>query len=224
MTQAKKLGGIRAMIASRMHASLQEAAQLTYFADADISNLLQLRESWKADGHQIGIEDCIVAVLARSLTQFPDFNALLDGEVFSPSAVIDISVAISSPGGLVTPVLRDVGQSGLLGLAEHRRDLVSRAMAGKLKVADMKGGTFTISNLGLTRVRHFTPILNRPQVALLGIGRIEDVAKPDDKGGIRWRKMMGLSLTADHRVLDGDPSGQFLADICKGLEDFTHRP
>lgn len=214
----KPLGGVRAVIAKRMHESLQESAQLTYFADADVTRLLDMRRQWKADGKRIGIEDCIIAAIAGALIDFPEFNATLNKDGLAQQPQLDVSIAISSPSGLVTPVLRDAGAQSLEQIAENRRDLVERALASKLKVSEMKGGTFTISNLGLTRVRHFTPILNRPQVALLGIGRIERIAAEGKDGSLEWRDRMGLSLTADHRVLDGDPSGRFLGRICNALE------
>ena len=218
---AGKLSGIRAVIAERMLGSLHEAAQLTYFADADITGLLEKRATWKEAGRKIGIEDCIIAALARALAEFPSFNAHCEGDTFTPLKGMDIAVAISSPAGLMTPVVRSAQSASLDDIAASRRDLVARAMEGRLKVSEMKGGSFTISNLGLTRVQHFTPILNRPQVALLGLGRIEPVARPHSDGGVLWGQKIGLSLTADHRVVDGDPSGQFLARICEELEDFA---
>lgn len=222
--QAVRITGIRSVIAKRMVESLASAAQLTYFADADITGLLASREEWKNAGQSVGIEDCIIYAIARSLSGFPDFNATLEEDMFARSDAINMSVAISSPTGLMTPVVRGVEQLSLSDIAEKRRDLVTRALEGRLEVEDMKGGTFTVSNLGLTRVRHFTPILNRPQVALLGIGRIEEVAKQGRNGRLDWRKVVGLSLTADHRILDGDPSGRFLAALCEGLENFDGQP
>lgn len=216
--EAKPLGGIRAVIAKRMHDSLKETAQLTYFGDADITALMATRRCWKAEGRRVGIEDCIIAAIAKALKKFPEFNAIFDDKGLALQQQLDVSIAISSPAGLVTPVLRGAELDNIEAIAAKRGDLVRRALAGQLAVSDMKGGTFTISNLGLTRVRHFTPILNRPQVALLGIGRIEKVAVPGPDGSTLWRDRMGLSLTADHRVLDGDPSGRFLGEICNALE------
>lgn len=223
MTAASNAGGIkltgaRATIAARMRQSLAEAAQLSYFAEADVSDLLMRREEWKRGGKSIGIEDCVIAILAQSLRRFPEFNATLRDDLFAVADHVDVAVAISTSLGLMTPVIRNVEQLSLGQIAERRRDLVDRAKKGALKVSEMKDGTITISNLGLTRVRHFTPILNRPQVALLGIGRIEDTVKvlSDEFAAC---KVMNLSLTTDHRVLDGEPSGRFLESICKGLED-----
>lgn len=222
--KGERLGGVRGVIAQRMMESLSGSAQLTYFADADVTDLLARRAEWKAQGQAIGLEDCVIAALAAVLPEFPDFNAWLDDSVLTRVSQLDVSVAISAPSGLMTPVVRGADALGLSEIAANRRDLVDRALSARLKVSEMKGGTFTISNLGLTRVRHFTPILNRPQVALLGLGRIEDVGQRGGDGELVWRKQMGLSLTADHRVLDGDPSGRFLTALCAALESFSACP
>ncbi|MEM8696554.1 MAG: 2-oxo acid dehydrogenase subunit E2 [Pseudomonadota bacterium] len=219
----ERLKPVRAMIASRMKASLEAGAQLSYFADVDVTTLLQSRKEWKAAGHAIGIEDCIIAALSLVLRDFPEFNATLSDGLISVTPVQDIAVAISTDTGLMTPIIRDAGALSLTEIGKKRRDLVQRGRAGTLKVSEMKGGSFTISNLGLTRVRHFTPILNHPQVALLGLGRIEDRYRPDGAG---WAvsRIMGLSLTADHQWLDGEPCGRFLEALCDALEDFSPAP
>lgn len=222
--EGERIQGVRAAIARRMMDSLRDAAQLTYFDDADVTRALTQREGWKAAGQRIGIEDMVIAAIALAVRKFPDFNATVEDDMFRVLPNVDVSVAISTPAGLMTPVVRDVQAASLVEIAERRRDLVTRAMEGRLKVSEMKGGSFTISNLGLTRVRHFTPILNRPQVALLGIGRITDMVGLDAGGTLSNRKLMGLSLTADHRVIDGEPSGRFLACLCEELENFRSEP
>lgn len=214
------LKGVRGVIAARMMDSLQHSAQLTYHAEADISILLGQRQAWKEQGQKISVEDCVIHALVRVLADFPHFNGTLEDGLFTPSATLDLSIAITTPGGLMTPVLRDAGSLSLVQIAAARADLVSRANAGKLAVSQMKGGSFTLSNLGTTRVRFFTPILNRPQVALLGLGRVEPVLLPDATGGVRVAQRLGLSLTADHRLLDGYPCGQFLERLCHALERF----
>ncbi|MFV3128912.1 2-oxo acid dehydrogenase subunit E2 [Niveispirillum sp. KHB5.9] len=214
------LKGVRGVIAARMMDSLQGSAQLTYHAEADIASLLARRLEWKERGLRISVEDCVIHALAGVLAAFPAFNGTLEDGLFTPSPVLDLSIAITTPGGLMTPVLR--GASGLspADIAAARADLVARAQAGKLAVSEMKGGSFTLSNLGTTRVRFFTPILNRPQVALLGLGRVVPVLVPDGDGGVRVAQCLGLSLTADHRLLDGYPCGRFLEALCHAVERF----
>lgn len=215
------LKGVRGVIAARMMDSLQQSAQLTYHAEADIAPLLVQRQEWKARGLKISVEDCVIHALARVLAEFPHFNGTLEEGVFTPSSGLDLSIAITTPGGLMTPVLRGASCLSLLEIAAARADLVARATAGKLAVSQMKGGSFTLSNLGTTRVRFFTPILNRPQVALLGLGRVEPVLRPDGGDGLRVAQLLGLSLTADHRLLDGYPCGQFLEALCHAVEQFA---
>lgn len=215
----QKLSMLRKMIAKHMMGSLSTTAQLTYFAHADVTGLLAQRQAWKTAGEAIGIEDCIIAALSAILNDFPAFNATLEEGEIHLHAAHNISVALATPSGLLSPVLHGAEDLPLRAIAERRRDLVTRGLAGKLKVTEMKGGTFTISNLGLTRVTHFTPILNVPQVALLGLGRIEQRCAPS-KDGIETRSMIGLSLTADHQWLDGAPCGDFLTALCERLEQF----
>tara|TARA_R100000365_G_C2748694_1_gene81370 strand:- start:14709 stop:15398 length:690 start_codon:yes stop_codon:yes gene_type:complete len=220
----QRLSGVRKVIAQRMLASLQGAAQLTYHGDADISALMTKRKAWKAAGHKISLEDCLIYALANTLKAFPDFNGIADEESFTQHSSIDLSLAISTSSGLMTPVLRDICSMSVLDLANARRDLVSRALSGKLAVSEMKGGSFTLSNLGHTRVRYFTPILNAGQLALLGVGRLDEVAEFDKAGHLRPVRKLPLSLTADHRIIDGEPAGKFLNELCEQLENFRVEP
>lgn len=206
MTQPLKFTGIRGVIAKRMLESVQTTAQLSFFADADASALADARLQWKDAGQKVGYEDLVIAALARTLPDFPLFNAHeIDGAVV-PQAQINVGVAIGLPGALVVPCVFDCAAKSLPEIAAERASLVERAPINKLTVKEMSGGTISISNLGLTRVRHFTPVLNRPQTAIIGLGRI-------GRDG-----MMGLSLTVDHRAIDGQPAGEFLTALCEALE------
>jgi pyruvate/2-oxoglutarate dehydrogenase complex dihydrolipoamide acyltransferase (E2) component len=212
-----RLSGTRRVIAQRMMQSLSTTAQLTYQTDADITELLVRRAAWKAAGLRIGIEDCVIAALARALLAHPQLNGTVEGDVVRIAPAVDVSVAISVGGGLMTPVIRDAAGLDLPAVVAARAGLVERARAGALQVSEMKGGTTTVSNLGLTVVRHFTPILNGGQLTLLGLGRIETRIARGADGGIVDRQLIGLSLTADHRVVDGEPAGRFLGEICERL-------
>lgn len=214
------LGGIRAMIARRMRQSLADAAQISYFAVADIGAVMAARTAWKAQGLAIGFEDVVIAALGRVLKAFPDFNAHFSNGQLTRWAHCDVSVAIASPAGLVTPVVRDADSISLAQIALQRRALVDKALAGSLAIADMKGGTITLSNLGRSRVRHFTPILNPPQVAIIGLGQIEQNLALVG-GALFTRHSLGLSLTTDHQIIDGAPCGDFLSALCHDLEQ-TH--
>lgn len=206
MTAPLRFAGIRGVIARRMLESLQTTAQLSFFADADSRSLTEARGWWKEAGVKVGYEDLLIAALARILPDFPLFNAHeVDGAVV-PQAEINVGVAIGLPGALVVPCVFDCARKSLPEVAAERASLVERAAVNKLTVREMSGGTISISNLGLTRVRHFTPVLNRPQTAIIGLGRI-------GRDGL-----MGLSLTVDHRAIDGQPAGEFLTALCEALE------
>lgn len=219
-----RLTGVRKAIAERMSASLATAAQLSYHVDADVTELMRLRTAWKQQGVRISLEDCILAVFARTLAGFPELNGVLDGDQIARDRHVHVAVAISVAGSLMTPVIRNADLLSLTGLAGARAELVTRARANKLKVSEMKGGTVTLSNLGLTAVRYFTPILNSGQLLLLGLGRLESRLARASDGSIVDREYIGLSLTADHRVVDGEPAGRFLAALSRALEAFDVEP
>lgn len=201
-----KFTGIRGVIARRMLESVQTTAQLSFFADADAAAMAEARAGWKDAGQKVGYEDLVIAALARVLPAFPLFNAHeVDGAVV-PQEAINVGVAIGLPGALVVPCVFDCAAKSLPAIAAERASLVERAPINKLTVKEMSGGTISISNLGLTRVRHFTPVLNRPQTAIIGLGRI-------GRDGL-----MGISLTVDHRAIDGQPAGDFLTALCEALE------
>src|SRR3546814_10588586 len=131
---------------------------------------------------------------------------------------VHIAVAIAAPDGLKTPVIRDACTKTVEAVAAERKDFVARAIARKLQVSEMKGGTATISNLGMSRVQHFTPILNSGQMVLLGMGTITPRLALDADGKLVERKMIGLSLTVDHRVGDGARAGRLLTRLCEEIE------
>ena len=219
-----RLGGVRKFIAERMRESLAGTAQLSFHAEADITRLLELRAGWKAALIGVGIEDCLVAVLARALALQPDCNGTANADSVTLHDAVHIAVAIAAPDGLKTPVLRDVATKPLAQIARERCDLVDRARDKKLQVSEMKGATATLSNLGASRVRFFTPILNSGQLLLLGIGTAEIRPAFDATGAVAARTFLGLSLTVDHRIIDGEPAARLLTSICEQLESFGDSP
>lgn len=203
-----------------MMQSLAGSAQLSFHADCDISALMAKRQAWKAEGRRVSLEDCLVAALADTMAEYPEFNGSVEGDVLALQDGVDVSVAISVSGLLLTPVVRDADRLPLDQIAAKRSDLVGRAGSGQLKTSEIVGGTTTISNLGRTVVRFFTPILNKGQLTILGIGRVADRLVLGPKGEIETRSEIGLSLTVDHRFIDGDPAARILASICSTLNDF----
>lgn len=213
-----KLTAMRGMIASKMLESLSTTAQLTHFAECDASGLQAMKSRLAGEGLKASVEDLIVEAVVQSLKRYPSLNATLQGAEIAQRADINVAVAVALPGDLlVAPAIFNAGNLSLADRVKARRDLVDRAKINKLSVKEMTGGTFTISNIGLTRVRHFTPILSIPQVAILGVG--ETAMRPWVVGGVVMpRPIMGLSLTFDHRAVNGAPAGDFLTDLCKTIE------
>lgn len=216
-----KLTAMRGMIASKMQESLATTAQLTHFAECDAAGLQAMKARLAAEGLKASVEDLIVDAVVQSLRRFPGLNATLQNNEITQRADIHVAVAVALPGDLlVAPAIFNAGTLSLAERVAARRDLVDRAKINKLTVKEMTGGTFTISNIGLTRVRHFTPILNIPQVAILGVGETAQRPWVVD-GRIEPRPVMGLSLTFDHRAVNGAPAGDFLTDLCKTIEAMT---
>lgn len=213
-----RLAGVRGIIARKMSESLRETAQLSFFSDCDASRLIALRQSWSDAGVRVGYEDIIAHSLARVLVDFPTFNAIETEKGVEPQEAIHVSCAMALDNGLVAPAIFDVQAKPLVEIAEKRAELLSRARMGKLTVEEMTGGTISISNLGLTRVQYFTPILNRPQQAILGFGRIVRTPVVRDDDSIAIVPQMGVSLTVDHRIHDGAAAGAFLTAFVDRLE------
>ena len=216
------LKGVRGMIADAMVKSLSTAAQLTHHGSADASALMAEKARLSEVGTKASVEDLLMLSVVRALKKVPDANGkVVEREVHLQDAV-DLSVAIALPGNLlVAPAIFGADKMDVTELRAARQDLAERAKTNKLTVTEMTGGTFTISNLGLTRVEHFTPILNQGQICILGIGRMVERAVRAADGGIELCPHVGLSLTFDHRALDGAPAGELLTAICEEVEGLS---
>lgn len=216
-----ELRGARAMIADKMVASLQTAAQLTHHARADMTALMAAKARYNSDGIALSVEDLLMRAVVQTLKSHPHINGTVQGREVHLSSAIDLGVAIALPGNLLAaPAIFGACDMDLQELRAARRDLTERARTNKLTVPEMTRGTFTISNLGLSRVEQFTPIINTPQIAILGIGRTVETAVRDGDG-IAWKSFAGLSLTFDHRAIDGAPAADFLTDLCDSIEAFA---
>ncbi|WP_295557800.1 2-oxo acid dehydrogenase subunit E2 [uncultured Hyphomicrobium sp.] len=214
------LTGMRGMIASKMKESISTSAQLTHFAECDVTALNAAKALLAARGVKASVEDLLVHAVVATLRKHPGLNATLEENAIRVKSAMNISCAIALPGDLlVAPTILNADRMSLEQRIEARRDLVERARINKLSVKEMTAGTFTLSNIGLSRVRYFTPILNMPQVAILGIG--ESGVRPwAVDGRIVARPVMGLSLTFDHRAVNGAPAANFLTDLCLAIEQF----
>ena len=157
-------------------------------------------------------------MVARALREYPYMNARLNGETIEQLAHINVGVAVDAERGLLVPVLRDADQMGLRELGTHFRAVVGRAREGKSLLDELSGGTFTITNLGMFDIDAFTPVMNPPELAILGVGRIQP--KPVViEGEVVVRQMVTLSLAFDHRLVDGAPAARFLQRIKRLMEN-----
>src|SRR5262249_32712109 len=213
--------GIRKVVAERLHESLQSMAQVTISREADVTGLIALRERL-APGFEAGsgihltFTDLLVEIVARLLTEHPQLNATLDGEAIVLSEAVHMGVAVAFEDGLIVPVIRMAHCRPLREIARDRAELATRAQNGTLSLDEVEGGTFTISNLGAFGADSFTPIVNPPQCAILGTGRIIDKPVVVD-GEVQVRPTMWLSITFDHRLVDGAPAARFLQALADRL-------
>ena len=210
--------GMRKTIAQRMSRSSQETAGMTLTMEADVTSLAMTREGLRSRG--IRPLHVIVKAVAVSLKEHPALNAHLKGDQMTQVEEVNVGVAVSLDDGLIVPVVRDADQKGVAAIAEEVRSLADKARQGTLRVEEVTGGTFTVTNLGALEVDIFTPIINQPEVAILGIGKIAE--RPVVYHGVVIsRATMWLSLTFDHRAVDGAPAAAFLHSVKAHLEDLA---
>ena len=209
------LAGMRKTIAERMWKSLQATAQLTLHTEADVTALVTRYPQLKRD-HGATYTDLLVAAVAAALRAHPRVHVTVEGDAIVAHDDVNVGVAVALDEGLVVPVIKQADRKSLRDIAAEGRRLAAAARTGTLTIDDVSGGTFTITNLGMYGIDGFTPIINQPQVAILGVGRI--VPKPAvDEGRVAIRSMMTLSLTFDHRIVDGAPAAAFLRDVVEYL-------
>jgi len=213
-------------------------APVTLTMEVDATNFVALRESLKASladelGFNIGYNDLLIKLVARALREFPYMNARLEHDPLLPhrekhrgwgSDVIrhlrevHIALAVDTDRGLLVPVVHDADRKGLTEIAQELREVVERARVGKALPDELSGSTFTITNLGMFEIDAFTPIINLPETAIMGVGRIKDRPAVVD-GELCVRQTMWLSLTFDHRLVDGAPAARFLQRIKQLIEE-----
>jgi 2-oxoglutarate dehydrogenase E2 component (dihydrolipoamide succinyltransferase) len=217
---------LRAKIAERLLQAQQNAAMLTTFNEVNMQNIIDLRNQYKARFEQkhnakLGFMSFFVKASIEALKRFPGINASIDNTDIIYHGYYDIGIAISSPRGLIVPVLRDADQLDFAGIEKGIVDFGEKARAGTLSYDDLKGGTFTITNGGIFGSMLSTPILNPPQCAILGMHAIKDRAVVEN-GQIVIRPIMYLALSYDHRLVDGRDAVQFLVTIKECLEAPAH--
>ena len=220
-TSIKKMSGMRGTIAKRMQSSLQDMAQLTLHMDADLDAIVEDRESRKSSSHSLpGFTDYVIAAAARALKLHPIVNSQVTAEGIALLPEIHVSMAVALPEGLIVPVIKNTTSLDLASLASETKRLSGAAREGKLGLGELEGGTFSVSTLGMFGVDGFTPVINPPNTAILGVGRLRDDVVVSKKGKVSTVKRMTLSLTWDHRVFDGAPAAEF----CKSIVDLLADP
>ncbi len=214
--------GVRRTIANRMAESLATTAQLTLHKSANASPLLAYRKKLKASPEESGfssvtINDLVMFAASRILPRFPRLNSHFLGDTIAEYASVNLGMAVDTERGLMVPVIRGADRLSLKELSIAAAELRQACVAGTVKPDEMSSGTFTVTNLGPLGVEFFTPVLNVPQVAILGVGSIQP--RPvmiDDQ--VAFPPHIGLSLTVDHQAVDGAPAATFLREIVRGLE------
>lgn len=228
------LSNMRRVIAERLTESMSTVPHYYVSFDVSMDRVLQLREVFnaasreaargdeaKAKAAKLSVNDFIVKAAAIALKQVPEANSSFQGDFIRQHHVQDISVAVSTPNGLITPILRNCGSTGLAEIGARSKDLAKRARDGKLKPQEYQGGTFTISNMGMMGTSHFTAIINPPQSCILAIGQTEVRMVPDDEAEQGWRQsqVMTATISADHRVVDGATAARWMQAFKAALEN-----
>ncbi len=224
--------GVRKLISERMQQSLSGTAQLTMHATADAEALLAYRARLKASPEHLGlagvtINDLVLYAVARTLPRYPELNAVVAQDRVERHRAVQLAFAVDTERGLVVPVIASADRLSIAALAARAHELAAATQAGSISPDLLHGGTFTVTNLGALGVESFTPILNLPQAAILGVGALAlkpvlaDPAAPGapDPAQVTWRRHLGLSLTIDHRVVDGAPAARFLQALGAAIAD-----
>ncbi|MBL7213475.1 MAG: 2-oxo acid dehydrogenase subunit E2 [Desulfobacteraceae bacterium] len=217
--------GVRQVIFERMHESLQQSAQLTITMEVDAAELVRFRkvlgEGPEDERIRVSYNAILVKILARVLEEHPQMNSSVVGDGIWLWESVNLGVAMDAPGGLVVPVVRNANEKDLLAIQKEMDELASKVRSKKLVPGDLQGGTFTLTSLGFLDVEAFTPILNPPETGILGVGKI--VEKPVvENGEIKVGQRMVLSLTFDHRIVDGADGGRFLKRVKTYIEKPYH--
>lgn len=209
------LSPMRRTIAARLTESYQNAVHVTVSRELDAELLLDRAES---AGEAVGLIDALLAAVSATLEDHPAFNATFEDETHRVFEEHNIGIAVDIEAGLVTPVIGSVEQKSLPEIASERRRLTDRMQAGDYTMSDFRGGTFTVSNLGSLGSDSFTPIINPPEIAILGVNRIRERPRRAEDGDVTFRKTLTVDLSFDHRVVDGAAAARFLDTLAAHVE------
>ena len=209
-----KLAGMRKVVSQRMWASHNEIPPVTQNIKVDVTALMKFRKMLLAEtGKKYSVNDLVLKATAKCLRQHPEMLVSLDGDQIIQRAHVNLGMAVALDAGLIVPVIRDADKLSLDALSAAAKDLATRAKENKLGADEYKGSTFTVSNLGMFGIETFTPIINQPDAAILGVCAIHDELDMDDEGKLFKKQVMRLSCTLDHRLLDGSVVAKFEMDL-----------
>ncbi len=219
--------GIRKLIGSRMYESLQYTAQLTLNSSANVSALLKARKQLKASPEESGLKnititDLLAYILARTLPEYPYLNAHHLGERIFEYDDVNLGLAVDTEKGLMVPPIRSANKISLTEISSEAKRITNACREGRIMPDELNGGTFTVTNLGMLGIESFTPILNAPEVGILGVCAVQSrpvVSK--ETGEVAFAPHMGLSLTFNHQAVDGAPAARFLQGLCVAIEQFN---
>ena len=220
-----KTPNIRKVIAKTMHASLSEMAQLTLNASFDATEIMAYRSKVKANMEKLGLSnitlnDLVMYAVAKTLPNHKDCNAHYLGDTIKFFNNVHLGMAVDTPRGLLVPTIFNANNKSLNEIAAEAKDLAGKCKEGTIAPDMLTGGSFTVTNLGSMGIESFTPVINPPQTCILGVCNIETKVK-NVGGEYKYYPAMGLSLTFDHRALDGSPAARFLKELCTNLENFS---
>ena len=209
-----KLAGMRKVVSERMWASHNEIPPVTQNIKVDVTELMKFRKMLLAEtGKKYSVNDLVLKATAKCLRAHPEMLVSMDGNQIIQRAHVNLGMAVALDAGLIVPVIRDADKMGLDQLAATAKDLATRAKENKLGADEYKGSTFSVSNLGMFGIETFTPIINQPDAAILGVCAIQDELALDDEGNVVKKQVMRLSVTLDHRLLDGAVVAKFQMDL-----------
>ena len=209
-----KLSGMRKVVAERMLHSHTEIPPVTQNTKVDVTELMKFRKLLLAEtGRRYSVNDLILKATAKMLRQHPEILVSYDNGQMIQRAHVNIGMAVALEAGLIVPVIRDADRLGLDALADSAKDLASRAKGNKLLPDEYQGSTFSVSNLGMFGIETFTPIVNQPDAAILGVCAVQDELTLAEDGSVSKRQVMRLSFTYDHRLIDGATAAKFVMDL-----------
>lgn len=222
-TRTEKMSGMRKAISRNMLASKETNAQTNHRIKVDMTAAIALRKQYKDLGIKISYNDIIVRACAKALADMPIVNASVEGDSILYHDYVNVGTAVSVPGGLIVPVIKDADIIGLSGIAARSAELIEKARDGKLTDADYHGGTFTVSSLGMFDLDDFVAIINPPESAILAVGKIAKtpvvVTNEEGEDAIVIKSMCALCLSYDHRIIDGAEAAKFLQKVKNYLQN-----